>query len=334
MSGIGFRERFFRVLDLREVDRVPCVMPLQTGVLDLMELVGCFWPEAHRSSWSMSVLGMAGYRFGGIESVRLPFDMNVVCESLGCGLKYPDNLSQPVIVDNPISGLDGVGGLEPDLDRGRVRVVGEAVRLVSGSVGDRVPVLAAVSGPFYVAGQVRGMESWLLDVYKERDGVRELLDICLRACKSYTSYLESCGADAITVLGVSTDLISPDMYRRYAAPYQKELIEGLDRSVLHICGDTTPVFEDMVGLGADGLSVDSCVSLKKFKEIARDRCAVFGNVPPVDTLLFGNKEKVVKESKRSIDEGCDVLCSGCGLPSQTPLENIRAMVETAKTYQP
>ncbi|OUJ18051.1 Methylcobalamin:coenzyme M methyltransferase MtbA [Methanonatronarchaeum thermophilum] len=328
----GCRERFFRALDLVGVDRVPCVMPLQTGTVDLMRLCGCFWPGALREGWSMSVLGMAGFRFGGVESVRFPFDMNVVCEFLGCRLRYPCGFGQPVIVENAISGLEGVGGLEVGVG-GRMSVVGEAVGFAKDIVGGRVPVLAALSGPFYVAGQVRGMEEFLLEVYKGCDGVFELLDVCLDVCQRYASYLVECGADCVVVLGVSTDLISPTMYREYALPYQKELVSGLDRSILHICGDTTPIFSDMVEVGADGVSVDSVVSLRGLKDVVGDECAVLGNVPPVDALLFGDQKKVVRESRRSINEGCDILCSGCGLPPETPIENLIAMTETAKTYK-
>ncbi|UOY10261.1 MtaA/CmuA family methyltransferase [Methanonatronarchaeum sp. AMET6-2] len=329
MSGeFGYRERFFRVLGGGSVDRVPCVMPLQTGVLDLMRLSGSFWPEAHWDPWFMSVLGMAGFRFAGVESVRLPFDMNVVCESLGCRLGFRGRDVQPVILENAISGLDEVEGVVPEVG-GRMEVVGEAVRLVEGVVGDRVPVLAALSGPFYVAGQVRGMEDFLLEAYRGESGVHRLLEVCLEACSVYADYLVRCGADVVVVLGVSTDLISPEMYRELALPYQRRLVEDLRWSVLHVCGDTTPIFGDMARVGADGVSLDSVVSLSRFREVGGD-CVVFGNVSPVESLLQGGPEDVARDSWRAVREGCDVLCSGCGLPPQTPVENLRAMVEVAR----
>ena len=56
------------------------------------------------------------------------------------------------------------------------------------------------------------------------------------------------------------DVCSPDVYRRWALPYEREVVETLaaegKRIGLHICGDTTRIVDDMVATGSLLLAVD------------------------------------------------------------------------------
>lgn len=58
----------------------------------------------------------------------------------------------------------------------------------------------------------------------------------------------------------SPELISPEMYSRFALPCEKKTVEALQAMQkpysIHICGDTTGIIRDMGTTGADILEID------------------------------------------------------------------------------
>ncbi len=93
-------------------------------------------------------------------------------------------------------------------------------------------------------------------------------------------------------------MISPDMYVKYALPYEKKIAAHSHQLgkhyLLHICG----------------------------------------NLNPSGVLLNGRTENVAKEVQALLNAYADsprlIACSGCALPPDTPSENIYAFVKTAR----
>jgi len=57
--------------------------------------------------------------------------------------------------------------------------------------------------------------------------------------------------------------------------------------------------------------------------------ALIGYVP-TDLLRQGKPEEVYAYSKKCIESGVDALNAGCAWPLDTPLANIKAMVQAAR----
>jgi uroporphyrinogen-III decarboxylase len=58
-------------------------------------------------------------------------------------------------------------------------------------------------------------------------------------------------------------------------------------------------------------------------------------VDPINSLLNGSQEQIAEDTLnclRTAGTRGFVLMSGCGVPPKTPVENVVAMVETAKNY--
>ena len=85
----------------------------------------------------------------------------------------------------------------------------------------------------------------------------------------------------------------------------------------------------MIGeTGADGISIDSSVDVLYAHGLLSRRSAVIGNISTTDMLLHGTEDKVRTCTAECIAEGVDAVAPGCGLVLQTPMNNIRAMVDT------
>jgi uroporphyrinogen decarboxylase len=132
------------------------------------------------------------------------------------------------------------------------------------------------------------------------------------------------------------------MFVEFAFPYLKELISavrasGRRLSSLHICGNTKRIWNSMADAGADILSLDEVIDLGSAKKAVGDRTALMGNIAPADVMLLGNPRTVDDAVKKCLGNAYDnprgyILALGCGMPKDTPPENIDAFFNAAWKY--
>jgi [methyl-Co(III) methanol-specific corrinoid protein]:coenzyme M methyltransferase len=334
------RARLLRALDRDQPDRVPCMSPLQTGTVELMEASGCFWPEAIRDPGKMYCLSRAAHDIAGLEGVRVPFDVTAEASVLGARTGREALDRQPSIAVTAIKDreeLDRLEILEPCSGQATKAVL-TVVDLLSTRM-EGVPVVCGIVAPFMLACQLLGIELTLMNIVKEPSFVRMLVRKAEQFDQRYVVSAVEAGADVITLIDATAtgDILSAKQYEDYALPYETGTALrarfGGARSVLHICGDTSALLESIRGSGATALSVDQCMDLVKVREALKDDMALIGNVSPTGSLLFGTPGDVDLESRGCLRAGVDVLAPGCGLAPRTPTGNIKAMVMTANVQK-
>ncbi len=330
------KDRFIAILNREEVDRISVACPLQTGTLEMMEKINVFWPEAHYNSEMMAELSYAAHKLAGIESVRVPFCLTVEAEILGCKIGGGGKKSQPSVLEPVLTTIDKYNSLSlPDPTKdGRMPKVAKSLKILKDKVGDAVPLIAGVVSPFTLAGHLRGIDNFLLDFFDSPENVVYLLNFCSEVCISYSQYLEDSGADCISLIEPSAtcEVIGPKHFQEFASPYIKKVVKNLEvPTVLHICGNTVPILSFMGDTGVNGISIDHVVDISEAKDKIR-KTALIGNINPVDPLLFGPIDQILKQSSICVEKGIDILAPGCGLSPATPIENIKAMTSLAKRY--
>jgi [methyl-Co(III) methanol-specific corrinoid protein]:coenzyme M methyltransferase len=118
------------------------------------------------------------------------------------------------------------------------------------------------------------------------------------------------------------------MFRDFAKPALIEVASSLGGlKVLHICGRTSKVIPDLVELGFDGISIEEA-DIASIKPLVGN-VKILGNVSSKKTLPFGTPEEVKAEAKKALSAGVDLLEPTCGIPTITPLANIKALVDAA-----
>jgi uroporphyrinogen decarboxylase len=137
-----------------------------------------------------------------------------------------------------------------------------------------------------------------------------------------------------------------EIFRQLAFPAVKRTIEmataaGLPTHV-HSCGperELVRIFAEETSLSIiDPLEtppMGDC-DLAELKRLYGDRIILKGNLHTTDVMLRGTAEDVARASRKAIDDaaagGRFILSTGDQCGRDTPDENIRAMVETARTY--
>ena len=92
----------------------------------------------------------------------------------------------------------------------------------------------------------------------------------------------------------------------------------------------------MVESGSDGLELDYRTDAALAKSKMRDRAVFIGNIDPSGVLALGTPQ-LVEETTREllqifIDTPRFILNAGCAIPPITPPDNLKAMIDTARSF--
>lgn len=136
---------------------------------------------------------------------------------------------------------------------------------------------------------------------------------------------------------------SLQVYERFEYPQMKKMVEAFARegliTVMHLDQDYTlnlPYFKDLPAKMVVA-ELDSMTDIFKAKEVLKGHMCIAGDVPAALSAL-GTPEEVEEYCKKLIDVvgegGGFILSSGCTVPVDCKIENLKAMVNTAKSYYP
>jgi len=257
-------------------------------------------------------------------------DLTVEAEFLGCSLKFSED-DPPAVQESALEDEERVEELfEKKTIGGRMPLFAEVVRGLRHALD--IPVCAYVIGPFTLAGQIMDLARVMKATRKNPTKLHHLLSKSTELIMNYVALLEDSGADLICVLEPSAMMISARHFKEFSGQYCGKLFrEGISRmSVLHICGDTNHLISEMEETGPDGLSLDKQVSMPEVYHRLNNGTVLIGNIDPVSILALGTPGLVRKESeelKKAMEGKRNfILSTGCDVPQNASLDNIRAMI--------
>ncbi len=330
------RDRVLSALRGEEVDRTPVSSVTQVGIVEAMERVGIYWPDAHRDAEKMARLGTSLYQLAGLEAARVPFDITVQAEAFGCQIEGGKVDQTPAVKAPAFSSPDQMAVPGDFLSRGRIPIVLKAAGLLRKDHPD-LPAIVGIEGAATVAGHLLGIENILKWTIKKRDSVTKAFDVTGKANAEYVKAALDAGADIICYVEpvASPELLPPRDFIALIKPKLQEISSLISRKgavgVLHICGNVRLILREMADSGFQGLSIEEKVDITTAREIiGGKKPAIVGNISPAKVLLRGKPDEIRQEAKKILDAGVDVLAPGCGIAPHTPLENVRALVNAAK----
>jgi uroporphyrinogen decarboxylase len=150
-----------------------------------------------------------------------------------------------------------------------------------------------------------------------------------------TEYLNAqirAGVQAIQIFDTWGGILSPADYERFALPFTKKLIEGLNRTdvpVIHFVKGAGAMLDIVKKAGGDVMGLDWHVNLGRARDLLGPEMAVQGNLDP--TVLFAPKEIIEQEVRRILEENSGrpgyIFNLGHGILPDVPPENAVFMVE-------
>jgi len=337
------RERIMAVIEGRLPDRVPlCPHNFDMAVGEAGASMEDYLSDPEVAA-KVHLEAQAKY---GYDCMLIDLDTTMLAEAMGANRDATPGQTGH-IAGNMLESLDDAESLpliDPDKD-GRIPVLLEAIRIMRKEVGDSVAIRGNCDQmAFSLASLIRGMENFMMDLIMEPDhpGIQKLLERCYLNHLAVHKAVKAAGAD-FTSLGDSSsgpELMSPDMFRDFAKPWQERLVNDLTEEgifvLIHICGNTTLILEDLATYPYCAFELDYKTDTTLAKQTVGKNHVLFGNIDPSSTVARGSVEEVKTASKELIEcwkpEGKFVFNAGCGIPRGTPSENLQAMLDSTIEY--
>lgn len=221
----------------------------------------------------------------------------------------------------------------------------EAVRLLKDHFKQEIYIRGNCDqAPFSLASMMRGAQNWMLDLMTGPDEYLELLlDYCTDASSQFIRLMAQTGCDMVSNgdSPAGPEMISPEMYLKYALPYEKKLVETAHIAgaayTIHICGNTDVILDHMLLSGADAFELDYKTDVAKVFNTFHLSAAFIGNIDPSGVLALGTVGDVQKKTLELLsayqNSNRFILNAGCAIPSNTPPENLKMMIETARNFR-
>lgn len=328
------KERLKIIMDGKTTDRPACICPggmMNMVTSDLMKEAGVWLPEAHTDARKMAELAKAVYEKGCFENYGVPFCMTVEAEEMGAGVNLGSEVYEPHVVQYVIDSVSEYEKLSPvDVSRGRAKVVLNAIRILKEET-EGVPIVGNLTGPISTASSVMEPVVFYKELRKKNREAHAYMEFITEQLIRFGRAQLAAGADVIAISDPSGtgEILGPKYFKEFAVTYINQLLDALQEeklgTIVHICGQMSPVYQELQGLHSDVLSFDSIVPMKEAREHLKAR-VLMGNVSTY-ALEFGSPEKVKALTKNCVKNGSDIISPACGLGMRSPLVNIQAILE-------
>jgi len=339
-TSLNSRERVLKLFRRESLDYIPLFSGYGSITIHGLEKYGWKFPEIHTDARKMANMAASTFHLFGFESVVVPFDMGVEAEALGSKVNYyahATDILYPTISQHPAEKVEDLNLQIPsDLaNAGRIPLVTEAIRILKEEVGNQVAIGSWVLGPYTLAGQLLDLSQLAKAAFKKKDLVGKLLDQLAGVLIQIINIYRGAGADYITVreMGAGPDILSPRMFESLIRPPLRRIFDEIESpKVLHICGDTNAIIDQMVLCGADALSVEKKNNVTETRKKLGPDVLIFGELDAYGVLSQGKPDDVDRAVKEAVERGVNAIWPGCDIWPMVPKENMEALMVSARKY--
>jgi len=316
----------------RKGDRISVANPTSIVSVELMEKAGIFFPEAHLDPYKMAELAAAGYEILGFDSIMPEFSVQQEAEALGCVVDWGSPTMMPDAKTHPAKEVKDIHIPEHLLEKPSIQVVLRALEILRKNYGDRVALIGKVMGPWTISYHLAGVQEFLLWTLTDPDKVRQFLDRLKEVTITFANAQLRAGADVVVIADHATgDLVSPKTYQEFLLPIHQEINQRIGGpTILHLCGNCSDRLRLFVEAGFDAYHFEWQVDAKMAVQVVNHEMSMIGNIANKGVLFGGTPEEVYRQARYSINAGVDILAPECAVPLQTPIQNLKAIVEAAK----
>ena len=333
------RERLVATAEGRHVDRPPCICPggmMNMIFEEVMESSGCYWPEAHCSSEQMTKLAMELRKRGGFENYGVPFCMTVEAEALGADVEMGDRFTEPHVTAPVFKSVKEFEKFAAyDFSKGRIKVVLDTIAAIK-EKDSECPVIGNLTGPFSLAGSLIEMSEVLKSLRRDPQSVHDMMTRISDLQAEFGRKMVEAGADFICISEPSGtgEIMGKKRFSEFSVKYINRVLDGIceAKKIVHICGDLSNVYDVLGDLHCHVFSFDAVVPVKEIKKYL-NRKAVMGNVSTF-AIVSGEEDTIYKLATKAMKHGADVLAPACGLSTQTSMNNVHAMIDSAVDFKP
>jgi len=271
----------------------------------------------------------------GVDAAILFADILLVLEPLGVGLEFTKGDGPHI--QRPVRSAPDVARLPAVAVDDAVGFVFETVGRARKALADRVPLIGFAGAPFTLAsyliegGPSRDFLRTKRFMRAEREAWHALLERLAGITTAYLNGQIAAGAQAVQLFDSWVGTLSPADYREFVLPHSRAVITRLSPEVpvIHFGVGTATLLSSMKEAGGDVIGLDWRVELGSTWERLGHDVAVQGNLDPA--LLLSSTDDIRRAAKAILDGAArrpgHIFNLGHGVHQETPVENVRALVE-------
>lgn len=283
------------------------------------------------------------------DLMKISFSGHYACIDFGCQAVYDGApTGSTTLTEIAIRSVDDWETLEPvDVNEGEFGKQVRAVEFIKEYAHGTVPTMATIFDPAMVADKICGKElSHYADNHPEV--LHGALELVTDVMVDFARATLEAGADGLFLASQHSThaSVTDQQYMEFVYPYDKELISrvrGKSEFIiihLHAREDNEEIRFDKIAKtpGVDGINWEdqtSALSLAKGKKIAHK--AVLGGIDHNGTFRSGSADEAEKQVLKAIEEAGTrrlIVAPGCVINTDTPAENIQAVVDAVRSVDP
>ncbi len=328
--------------------------PVNTTPVWFMRQAGRYMPEyrAIREKYSLleicyhpelaAEVTLQPVRALGVDAAILFADILLPVIPLGLGLEFAKG--EGPVIGKPVRTMEDIRALNPVHAETDLGYVMEAIRILRGEL-NRIPLIGFCGAPFTVAsyiiegGSSREFLKTKTMMYSAPDVWHALMEKLSAILAEYLVAQTRAGAQAVQVFDSWVGALSPQDYETFVLPYSQKVLESAKAEkvpVIHFGTNTTTLLPLMKRAGGDVIGLDWRIPLDDGWALLGEDIAVQGNLDPA--LLFAPlseiKMRVHDILRRADGRPGHIFNLGHGILQHTPVDNVKAVVDTVHEYSP
>ena len=331
-------DRIYAAMRGRLVDRPPVFPQIgdHAGIINKLSYNIMYQDAKKAADAHLKALDLYGYD---ITTIQVEPSWPVA-EACGAEVTYPTN-KNPWITKYVIESENDLERLEiPDfLSTESTRVLIEGTRILAKEAD--VPVAAFMTGPLSFSLQLMPYKALIRSLVKNPDFVHQLVKRTIEIIKEYIYLLKEAGATIFVICEHDLQMLRPTHAKEFSIDYLPEILNVYNYNILHMCGKITPHLNVVAGYlkkvdKLNTLSIGPYVDITKTQELLDHKIGVAGNIDHVKLLPSGTPKEieVVVHAAINASKGDPrfLVAPGCEITGDTPIKNVKAFVNAARTY--
>ncbi|KAA3664427.1 MAG: uroporphyrinogen decarboxylase [Chloroflexi bacterium] len=197
-------------------------------------------------------------------------------------------------------------------------------------------------GPLVTANWLMGAESLMLSMVNNPKELHKFLDnittFIIRWLKAQMEAVSD--PEGFMIMDDLVGMISVEHYYEFALPYLNRIFDEFEGMLRIYHNDTRCSHLDkaLTDCHFEVYQLSYQTDLVKTKEIMGHHCAVMGNIPPLQVGLREKPEMIYRVTQHYLNKvapgGSLILSTGGGISAGTPVENVEAMVQAWRDWDP
>ncbi len=279
-------------------------------------------------------------RILGVDAAILFADLLPILEPMGLVLDYIPGVGPNI--ENPVRSNTDIDAIQIQDSAESMPYIAEAIQLIRRELPADIPLIGFGGAPFTLASYAiegKGSRNYVFVkqlMYGDTSAWNELMAKITTNAIDYLNYQINSGVQAVQIFDSWVGCLSPADYLEYVLPHSKRLIENISGRVpiIHFGTGNPALLPLMAQAGGDVMALDWRAPLVASWDKIGVK-SVQGNMDPI--ILCADKASVERKAKDLLDEvngrPGHIFNLGHGIIPETPVENVKALVNLVQGYR-